>query len=133
MIEAKGIKPQSLNFTFRIMIEGVEYGFPCKLDGNKVSVRIPPLADIVKENLENGNYDAKLEVTGEDKYYLKPFSESIKVKIEPKVEIEIAESKEDLAQDIKEASTVIVSSIIEEDIDHKKPVNKPKSKLAAVL
>lgn len=143
MIETKGIKPQNLKFTFRIIIENIEYGFPCYLIGDKVTVTIPPLSEIIVGEIQVGNYSSKLEVTGEDKYYLKPFDEKIKIKSEPEVEITIEQSVEDKEEQVIEELDLKMSSIVDEDIskiDKKetkcvakdKPIKK-KSKLANSL
>jgi hypothetical protein len=145
MIETKGIKPQNLKFTFRIIIEGIEYGFPCTLIGDKVTVTIPPLSEVVYGDIHVGNYDSKLEVTGEDKYYLNPFSEKIKIKLEPEVEITMEKSIEDVEERVIENMDLKMSSIVDEDIIPDKKIEekcaekikqvekKKKSKFASSL
>ena len=121
MIETKGIKPQSLNFTFRIMIEGIEYGFPCTLIGDAVTVTIPPLFDVISENIKEGEYNAKLEVTGDSKYYLKPFDDKVRLKIDPKVEITMSETNEDV-EEVVEQVKMSISSLVDEDVEEVKPI-----------
>jgi len=113
MIETQGIDPQSLEFTFRILIEGIEYGFPAQLIGNKVVVTIPPLSEVLAQKIESGDYNAKLEVNGENKYYLKPFNEQVHIKIEPKVEVTLDDDNERIEE--KKNFDLKLSSITEED------------------
>ena len=131
VIETKGIKPNSLSFTFRIMIEGVEYGFPCTLIGDAVTVIIPPLFDVVSEDIKEGDYDAKLEVTGEGKYYLKPYHDKIKLKVDPKVEVTMTECQE--PEEVIEQVIMSVSSLIEEDIEEVKPVVEKKTPIVKTV
>ena len=126
VIETKGIEPSNLKFVFRIIIEGIEYGFPCTLIGTKVSVVIPPLSEVVAREFNVGNYDAKLEVTGENKYYLNPFAEKIKVKLEPEVEVTLEHSEEDIEEQALDEAEVKMSSIVDEDIEKPKNVKEEK-------
>lgn len=139
-IETRGIEPQNLNFVFRIVVNDIEYGFKCKLIDRKVSVTIPALSTIICNTFNDGIYDSKLEVTGEDKYYLKPFSDKVKIKFEPKVEITMEPSIE---EPVVEELDLKMSSIVDEDISKidkeektcvakDKPIKK-KSKLANSL
>lgn len=124
VVETKGIQPQNLKFTFRIIIEGIEYGFPCTLIGSKVSVTIPPLSEVVMGDIHVGNYNAKLEVTGEDKYYLNPFAEKVKIKLEPVVEVTLEQTKEEIEEQVVEELEMKMSSIVDEDIETKKKEKK---------
>lgn len=117
-IESQGISSDKLKFTFTIDTGTVSYGFPCLFNEGRVEVDIPPLLDVIKD-LKAGTYNARLDVTGEDKYYLKPFDESVVIKFEPtikKVEIE--------DNDVQESIGVMVSKLIEVDNEP-----EPKEKL----
>lgn len=113
MVETSGIDDKSkLSFTFNITVDGIRYGFPCKLEENRVDIDIPPLKSIIK-NLKNGIYDASLDVTGNGKHFLQPFKESVVVTSEPKVDV-IVDTATDKAQ-IKEDMMASISKIIEND------------------
>jgi len=110
----EGIESSKLNFTFRIIVEGVEYGFPCEFDGSKVKVEIPPLSEVIKE-IDNGEYLAKLEVNGDNKFYLKPFSENVTIKKEPKMEV-LMDNPEKNESNVIEGLKIAISEFIDEDL-----------------
>ena len=127
-IESQGISSDKLKFTFTIDTGDVSYGFPCMFNEGRVEVDIPPLQDIIKD-LKSGNYDARLDVTGDDKYYLKPFDEQIIIKLAPTIKkVEIRDN------DVQESIGVMVSKLIEiddepeEKIDEEKIDEKPEDK-----
>ena len=108
-IESQGISSDKLKFTFTIDTGEVSYGFPCTFNEGRVEVDIPPLSEIIKD-LKSGNYDARLDVTGDDKYYLKPFDEQIIIKLAPSIKkIKLQDT------DVQESIGVMVSSLIEID------------------
>ena len=81
---ATGIDPAQLDSTFRVTVEGIEYGFPGEKVMDKVVVKIPALTEVIK-GIKPGKYTAKMEVTGQDKYYLCTFNESVNIIAVPKV------------------------------------------------
>ena len=108
-IESQGISSDKLKFTFTIDTGEVSYGFPCKFNEGRVDVDVPPLSEIIKD-LKSGSYQARLDVTGDDKYYLKPFDEQVVVKLQPTIKkIDIQDN------DVQESIGVLVSNMIEID------------------
>ena len=117
MIETSGIDNDDLDFTFNIRVGGVRYGFPCDIKENKVVINIPPLDDVIND-LEKGEYPATLDVTGDDKYFMRPFNEDIVVIQSPEVIIDKESLKEDKVE-------IGISEIIEGfNVD-----DKPKPKV----
>ena len=80
----EGLEKDQLQVKFNLLIDGVEYGFPGIVEGNKIKVTIPPLKTILKEDI-HGVHTGKLRVIGDNKYYLKPFTDTIEIVIEPKI------------------------------------------------
>jgi len=75
MVETSGIEdPSKLEFTFNIKVDGIKYGFPCKLKEGKVEINIPPLNEVISK-VKTGKYIASLDVTGDKNYFLQPFKE----------------------------------------------------------
>lgn len=120
-IESEGLETSKLDFTFRLLIEGVEYGFPCPplSEDSKISVRIPALSSVIK-NLKSGIYEAKIEVNGDDKYYLCPFSEQIQIEVAPKMKTTIQEDVLPQEDKKKIRTKAIVEEVIEEPIKEDK-------------
>lgn len=120
-IESTGIENDKLKFTFVIDTGKVQYGFPCMFNEGRVEIDVPPLEEIIKD-LKPGTYHARLDVTGDDKYYLKPFNESIQIKQAPRIKkVNLEES--DITEDIK----VAVSGLFESDGDgNEEPIVEDK-------
>jgi hypothetical protein len=97
----EGIGKDSLTFMFRLDINGVEYGFPGMLENEKVKVYIPALENVLKEDSAIGMYKGKLEVMGDNKYYMKPWSDDVEIKMEPKVVANVEKSQEYVQENIK--------------------------------
>jgi hypothetical protein len=121
-IESQGISNDKLKFTFVIDTGEVQYGFPCQFNEGKVIIDIPPLEDVIK-NIQSGTYSARLDVTGEDKYYLQPFNESVEIKQTPKVAA-VSMQDDDVSEEIKLA----VSSLIEVKEKKDEIANEDKNK-----
>jgi len=93
MVEKSGVDNDALVLTFNIDINGVKYGFPCKLKENKVIIGIPALDTVVK-GLDPGKYNATLDITGSGKYFMQPFNEDIEVIDIPEVIVDKESLKE---------------------------------------
>ena len=118
LIETSNIENDGLEFTFIIEVNNIKYGFPCILSENKVNIEVPVLKGIIND-LKNGEYNASLQVTGDDKYWLEPFNEKVKIEVKPKMNVILDKD------DIKEELELSISSIIEDDTN-KKPVKEEK-------
>lgn len=111
-IIVEGIEQEKLDFKFIIEKDGIEYGFPAELDGNKVKLKIPALVNVIKE-LDSGRYPAKIEVSavteGNKGFYMRPWEDTVKIEVAPEVSVSLDESEEEPTENI--------SVQIEEDID----------------
>lgn len=77
---------------FRIVIEDVEYGFPCKVTRDSIIVTLPPLNKVIGEEIKEGiEVDIKLEVIA-DGYYLIPWKDRAKLSQPLVVEAKIKDS-----------------------------------------
>jgi hypothetical protein len=117
-IESSGIDNDKLRFTFVIDTGSVQYGFPCQFNEGRVSIEVPPLEDVIKD-LKPGTYNARLDVTGDDKYYLKPFNESIEIKQAPKIKTSNIDES-DISEEVKVAVSGLFVSEEEEPIEEEK-------------
>jgi len=106
-LETRGVENDELKFTFTIDSGTISYGFPCIFSEGVVTINIPPLDNIIKD-LKAGLYNARLDVTGNNSYYLNPFNEQIQIKQIPVIsKVDVKDS------DITEGIAVIVSKLIE--------------------
>jgi len=118
MVETQGISNDKLKFTFVIDTGKVQYGFPCMFNEGRVEVDIPPLQDIIN-NLEPGSYSARLDVTGDNKYYMNPFNESVEIKQTPsirKVKIDDTDLQEKIKMAVSSLIEVNEAPVVKEDI-----------------
>ena len=64
---------------FRIVFEGVEYGFPCKVTSEAIQVDLPPLNKVIARRIREGDeVEIKLEVIV-DGHYLLPWTDRAKL------------------------------------------------------
>jgi len=56
---------------FRIVFEGIEYGFPCKVTSEAIQVNLPPLNKVIAKRIREGDeVDIKLEVVVDGNYLI---------------------------------------------------------------
>lgn len=94
-IRVSGVQPQDLRGSMRIMIEGVEYGFPIKIDNGDVTVDIKPLSSIVNKDFKDGELlESRLDIVAGD-VFLTPWNDNIKIENPVKVEAVLEDVKEE--------------------------------------
>lgn len=137
----EGVEPSKLQFYFRVIVEGIEYGFPAKLLGEQMKLEIPPLGKVIT-GLKQGEYMARVEANvvteGNKGFYMKPWEEKIEVRMEPKVSMEIKEEKAvQESSDIKIAMASLFEGVLvgdepkeEPKVEEKEEETKKKSKFA---
>jgi len=117
VVEASGIDVDNLDITFNITVNDIKYGFPCKLEENKVIIKIPALDTIIKD-LNPGKYNSTLDITSSGKHFLQPFNEEIEIIEVPDVSIDKNSLQEDKL-------SITVSELIENGTEVKKiPVDE---------
>lgn len=137
-ISVSGVEPKDLKGSMKIMIEGVEYGFPILIENGDVVVNIQPFSTISGRDFKDGEkFDAQLDIIAGDTY-LKPWSD--KVVIENPLKIEATLSG---IEDIKETTmpSINISAIEEDEVeeecgdDHtpEKKKKKKKSRFGKML
>lgn len=136
-ISVSGVEPNDLTGSMKIIVEGVEYGFPILIENGDVVVNILPFSTISGRKFRDGEkFDARLDIIAGDTY-LKPWSD--KVVIENPMKIEATLSG---VEDIKETTmpSINIAAIEEEDeveeecdTPKKKEKKKSKSKFGKML
>jgi len=127
-ISVKGVNRYSLIGHLRIIIDGIEWGFPAKLDASTIKIEVPPLSSIVKKEFQNGDkFPAKLEVVG-DGHHMEPWADNIE--IDSKFTIDVTKVKNESGvfspsikiMGVKDTKIEEKKSIIEEKpIEERKP------------
>lgn len=89
-----GISPQELDGYFRIVVDGIEYGFKAKISESTIEVLIPSLKNVIHRQLrESETFKSKLDIYGNG-YYLNPWEGEVKIKTSVMVEAKIVEGGE---------------------------------------
>jgi len=89
-----GIQANDLKGSMKLIIEGIEYGFPIKLFDGSVVVELPPLDKITKAELTEGqSLPVSLEIIANDTLII-PWEDSFKVIRPAKVETSMVNIKE---------------------------------------
>ena len=106
----EGGKVDDLSARLIININDIEYGFPVKLEGKKIQVKIPPLKNYIKEDkLKSKNAKARLDIVANNKLFT-PWSDNINIEIPLGVKAEMTDIKEFL----EEADSIIKVSEVKE-------------------
>jgi hypothetical protein len=117
VVEASGVDANELDITFNIIVNDIKYGFPCKLEENKVIIKVPALDTVIKD-LKPGKYNSTLDITSSGKYFLQPFNEKIEIIEVPDVSIDKKSLQEDKL-------SITISELIEDGTEVKKmPVDE---------
>lgn len=117
-LAVEGIDKKLLSGTFRMIINGIEYGFPCEITEDKIKVSIPALSTILKEG-NAGMYKATLDIVGNNTF-LVPWNDTIEIKVDPKVIAKPEPVLEQVSKDLK------IKAYLTSDnkVDETKPVKK---------
>lgn len=129
-VNVEGIDPQLLEYNLRLSSGNIDYGFKGVNNNGEISFSLPPLKEVVNSsNIENIN-NIKLEVHDKNnKYYLKPFEDNVKIDKQLKIEATLSEEKY-----ISEENEFKVNASIKEDTDKEEEKSQqPKSKFGNFL
>lgn len=126
-VDLEGIDSSMLEYYIRLSSDNTDYGFKGTEKNGVLEFTIPALGDIIKESEILKLNSIKIEVHDrENKYYLKPFDDSIKVEEAPKAVTEIKD-QEDKKKEVK----IVLEKTVELDGDL--PAPKSKSKISKFL
>ena len=125
-IQLSGITTKELTGYFRMVVDGIEYGFPAEINESSISVNIPNLKNIVHRPLREGEkIKSKLEVFGNE-HYMKPWDDSVTIKSSVMIEAKIVENNStDVKKPLIKASLTTEKKVVESKkiIPVKKPHN----------
>jgi len=144
----EGGNADDLSAKLRITIDEMEYGFPVKVDGKKIQVKIPPLREYVKEDkLKTKNAKARLDIVAKGKVFT-PWKDNLEIEIPLEVKAEMTDMKGFLEEadnfikvsKVKETNEAVKASKTKDEgktkteggtLDEKK--SKIKSKFSIIL
>jgi hypothetical protein len=133
----QGIDPNLLEYNLRISTGNIDYGFKGTNKNGTILFNVPPLNEVMNIDVINSLNIIKLEVNDKNnKYYLKPFEDHIKIEKTLTMEAEINEEeqeKEDLFSIDVELNEVYDNKDVKVDKKEKKEDKKtvkPKKKIS---
>lgn len=122
-VNVEGIDPQVLEYNLRLSDGNIDYGFKGNNKNGDISFTIPPLKEVISSSNIKTLKEIKLEVNDKNnKYYLKPFEDEVKIEEELKVEAKLY--KDNTVREDRELK--VSASISEEKDEEKKIENKQK-------
>ena len=131
-VQLSGITSKELTGYFRMIVDGVEYGFPAEISESTISVDIPSLKSVINRPLRDGEkFKARLELVGNENY-MKPWDDSVIVKSAVMVEAKVLEgnyaSKKPMVKLVTEKKPEKVKKAVpvKESIDKQKQLNDIK-------
>ena len=79
-VNVEGIEPQLLEYNLRLSSGNIDYGFKGQNNNGEISFSLPPLKEVVNQDNISNISTIKLEVHDKNnKYYLKPFEDQVKI------------------------------------------------------
>ena len=113
-VEVAGVEMRDLKGAVRLTHEGIEYGFPIVIVDDTITVEIPSLEKIIKEELiDNTPIEAKLEIIA-DEVHSVPWADTIRIERPIKVEATIQET-EDIQEKVRPAIRAKIVAELEGD------------------
>lgn len=134
-VSVSGVQTRDLRGTLRLMIEGIEYGFPATIVDDKLIVEIPALEGVKPSISDGEKLNGQLEVIAGDTF-LVPWTDNFRIHRPVKVEARISEVEEIKEKKKPSAKVKLEDEIplLKEDKIKKRPAKqKPKSKFARSL
>jgi hypothetical protein len=120
-VEIHGVETKDLHGSVRFLLHGVEYGFPVDIESNKIVSLIPPLTEVIGQDIGHGTVvEARLELYT-DRNYFKPWEDKIKLSDPMQIKAKL-EGEDKFGVGIK---TKLVNPVIVEDTP---PVKKEVKK-----
>jgi hypothetical protein len=124
-VQLSGITSKELSGHFRMIVDGIEYGFPAEISESSISVDVPSIKSIISRQLRDGEkFKAKLELVGNENY-MKPWDDSVVVKSAVMVEAKVIEGK----HMVKKPSVKVLPEKKEVQIKKKNSVIKEKTQI----
>ena len=111
-IRVQNVDEHNVDFVFRLMIDGVEYGFKGLMENEIVFFKIPALRDIVGDVSLNEEYPIRIDSIAGDRFYQSPWQDTAKFKSVPKLELEAVVDEEGVVE-----QEITVTEIEESDGD----------------
>jgi len=118
-VEINGVGCEDIRGSVRFIYDNVEYGFPVKIESNKITSVIKPLKELCP-SVKNGSIiAARLELNTEQNFFI-PWEGEIKIQAPISVEAKLTE------EDSNEKSLTIKANIIENKQNTKNKKQKSK-------
>jgi len=124
-VQIGGIDPKELSGSLRVLIDGIEYGFPAEIQAESISISIPPLGSVIKRSLKDDELiPSKLEIHGNG-FYMDPWKGEFQISNPVKVEAKMISEDEEKTQ--KKKIEVKIKDIETKDVEEDYIIPRKKS------
>jgi hypothetical protein len=110
---------------FVIESKDIKYLFKGNYNNGRIEFEIPPLVQFIPKNNINETYNCYMEVIANNKYYLKPFADTMIVNKEPNASVKLTEQIDEESI-VPPNVNVVLSEDIEKEISKQKTSNFTK-------
>jgi len=122
-VSIQGVDYKQLQGSVKFRLEGVEYGFPVDILKDHMSVDVPPLDEVIKKGLIDGEtVECQLDVFGEG-FYMKPWTGQFELKREALIEARMVYSEDPPPVSVKAKKVTLKEDVEETPIVEDKEVS----------
>lgn len=130
-MDVSGVAEDKIQAYLRFTVEGVEYGFPAKVNKGKISVNIPPFKDVVSENTNKCLSESdevlvkgRLDIIANESAYVRAWEGN--VDIEVPVSISVSSGEQEVVGEKKKITVIDpdLTEILEEKQESKDNISK---------
>lgn len=127
-MDTNGCSWKELKGFFRIILDGIEYGFPVDLTKETIKVDIPVINEVLNERAksllhESKVVEARLDLIANNEAYISPWSGKIDIEIPISVNITEEKSEENK---FKHKKVTVIDPDVKNYLDEKKQSKKSK-------
>ena len=129
-VEISGIEPNLLEYNLRLSNDDNDFGIKGVNENGVISFNILALNEWLNKDIIESLDKISLEINDKNnKFFLKPYTDTIKIKYEPVVSVRLEEEKDEtIESNIKLKTKILLDEDIEMSKKKKKKIKLKKSK-----
>jgi hypothetical protein len=108
-IDINGAEANAFMCRLVIISNGIEYGFPCEINNNHISIKLPIISNVIHGLKDNDILKCKIEIF-KDGYYLQPWEGTFEVEADDTPKLNIIDVKEEIESNTNKNNIINESS-----------------------